>query len=63
MATLTDVEPFTPRDAMYATAKANTTATTIMNTTPGLEELITFGHSVPTRYPHRIPITPTITPG
>ena len=48
---------------MYATRNENTTATNIMNAGPGLEALMKPGQSVPTRYPHKIPITPTITPG
>jgi hypothetical protein len=38
-------------------------ATAIMNAGPGLEALMKFGHNVPTRYPHTMPVVPTMTPG
>ena len=63
MAILTEVEPLTPRCAMYATPNENTIATTIMKANPGLVALMKVGQSVPTRYPEITPITPTITPG
>ena len=34
-----------------------------VNAVPGFDALIKFGQMVPTRYPQRIPMTATITPG
>ena len=63
IAILTIVEPFTPRNAMYAIPKAATIATSAMNTGPGVPALMVPGAKLPTIYPIMIPIVATIAPG
>ncbi len=49
MATFTEVEPLTPRCAIYATPNEKATAIAIMNIGPGLDALMNDGQMVPAR--------------
>jgi len=63
MARFTPVEALTPEYAIHATKNGKTMENNTISSGLGTAELKTDGNNCPARYPTRMAVTATITPG